>query len=96
MGVTLTLEQVRTRAITEEMRLQQSGSDHVLLTNGRQGNQNFRAGKRKVAFVKGAFVEKWKCFKCKKPGHLAKDCPEGNLEIAAVAIEEIEDTKELE
>ena len=41
-------------------------------------------------------MEKRKCFKCKKPGHLAKDCPDADYEMAAVAIEKVDESDDFQ
>ena len=43
---------------------------------------------------KGAFVKKQRCFKCKKPGHLAKDCPVAQIEMAALAFEKVSESED--
>jgi hypothetical protein len=69
VGVTLTVDMVRTRVIAEEMRLRRTGSDAVLFSNSKHQNRNFTGGPKKGGLEK----RKGKCFKCKKLGHWARD-----------------------
>ena len=83
VGVTLTVDLVRTRVIAEEMRLRRTGSDAVLFSKGKHQNRNFTGGTKKGGFEK----RKGKCFKCKKLGHWARDCPENKTEeLAAILV----------
>ena len=83
VGVTLTVDIVRTRVIAEEMRLRRTGSDAVLFSKSKHQNRNFTGGPKKGGLEK----RKGKCFKCKKLGHWARDCPENKTEeLAAILV----------
>ena len=85
VGVTLTVDLVRTRVIAEEMRLRRTGSDAVLFSKSKHQSRNFTGGPKKGGLEK----RKGKCFKCKKTGHWARDCPESkHEELAAVMFHE--------
>lgn len=85
VGVTLTVDIVRTRVIAEEMRLRRTGSDAVLFSKSKHQNRNFTGGPKKGGLEK----RKGKCFKCKKSGHWARDCSENKTEeLAAILVTE--------
>jgi hypothetical protein len=52
VGVTLTVDLVRTRAIAQEMRLRRNGSDAVLFSKSKQQSPNFTGGAKKGRFGK--------------------------------------------
>ena len=67
------------------MRLRRTGSDAVLFSKSKHQGRNFTGGPKKGGFEK----RKGKCFKCKKLGHWARDCPESKTEeFAAILVKD--------
>ena len=65
------------------MRLRRTGADAVLFSKSKHQGPNSTGGTKKGGLSK----RKGKCFKCKKLGHWARDCPENkNEELAAILI----------
>ena len=76
---TLTVDAVRIKAIAEETRLRGTGYEQVLFSKNRHQSNQVSPGKREKVV---------KCFRCKKPGHMIKDCPLPKSEVVAFVAEQ--------